>query len=316
MTRQLTPRGVQPGTPPTPARTRRTLHPWAWWVWAIGGMAVASFTRNALMLVLLAGAVTWVVVVRRSSAPWARSIRAYAWLALIVIGIRVVFQIVVGGIRYGRVLFTLPRIPLPAWFAGIELGGPVTLEGLVFTITDAGRLAVLLFCVGAANTLANPRRAFRSVPRHLHRIATAVVIALSVAPQLVESAQRVSRARRLRGTTSSRRHAVRSLVVPILEDSIERSMLLAESMESRGFGSTTRVTRYRPDPWRLEETITACCGLAAGLLAWWLQYTDPMLMSPPALPLAWPQLSPIIVAIAVLMAVPGIASPPPSKDDL
>lgn len=317
MTRQVTPRGAGPGgPPPPPVRRRRTLHPWAWWLWACGGMAVASFTRNALLLLLLAGAITWVVVIRRSAAPWARSIRAYAWLALIVIGIRVVFQILLGGIRYGTVLFTLPEISLPAWFAGIELGGPVTLEGIAFTVIDASRLAVLLFCVGAANTLANPRRAFRSLPRHFHRIATSVVIALSVAPQLVESVQRVSRARRLRGTTTSRRHAVRGLVVPVLEDSIERSMLLAQSMEARGFGSTSRVTRYRPDPWRLEETITACCGLAAGLLAWWLHSDDPMLMWPPALPLSWPQLSPVIVAIVVLMALPGIVSPPPSKDDL
>gem|GEM_PF-6439369 len=39
-------------------------------------------------------------------------------------------------------------------------------------------------------------------------------------------------------------------------------------------------------------------------------------MWPPALPLSWPQLSPVIVAIVVLMALPGIVSPPPSKDDL
>ncbi len=317
MTRQVIPRSTGEGTPPAPsARRRRTLHPWAWWVWAIGGMAVAGFTRNLIMLVLLMGAITLVVILRRTAAPWARSIRAYAWLALIVIGLRVIFQILVGGLRYGRVLFTLPQIPLPAWFAGIQLGGPVTVEGIVFTITDAGRLAVLLFCVGAANTLANPRRAFRTVPRHLHRIATSVVIALSVAPQLVESAQRVSRARRLRGATRSRRNVVRGLVVPVLEDSIERSMSLAWSMESRGFGRTGSVTRYRPDPWRWEETVTACCGVVAGVLSWWLYRSNPALMWPPALPLTWPQLDPLLLVIAALMAAPTLVAPPPSPDDL
>ena len=59
-------------------------------------------------------------------------------------------------------------------------------------------LAVMLLCLGAANSLANPKQALRSVPAALYEASVAVVIALSVAPQLVESTQRVRRARRLR----------------------------------------------------------------------------------------------------------------------
>lgn len=296
-------------------RLRRTLHPWAWWVWAIGGMVVASLTRNLLLLALVMAAVWFVTALRRTSASWARSIRAYAWLALVVIGIRVVLQVLVGGLRTGHVLFRLPTIPLPAWFAGIQLGGPVTAEALFFTVTDAGRLAILLFCVGAANTLANPRRAFRSVPRSLHRIATAVVIALSVAPQLVESAQRVTRAQRLRGAAASRRHALRSVVIPVLEDSVERSMSLAASMESRGFGRTGAVSRYRPDPWRLEETGVVVSGLVAAGVAAWMYHYRPDVIWPDTSVVAWPPLTPALVVIALLLAAPALISPPPSRED-
>ena len=94
-------------------------------------------------------------------------------------------------------LFTLPSYRAPDWLAGLHVGGPVTLDGLLYTLNDSLRLAGILVCVGAANALANPRRALKSVPPALHQVSTAIVIALSVAPQLIESGQRVRRARRL-----------------------------------------------------------------------------------------------------------------------
>ena len=169
-----------------------SLHPWAWWCWAIGiGLAVSG-TTNPLLLTLIATAMVAVVMLRRSSAPWARSVRAYLLLSVFVIGMRVFFQVLIGAGTGETVLFALPEIPLPEWAAGIRLGGPVTAEGLVYTIYDALRLAVMLLCIGAANALANPRQALRSVPAAL-RASVAVVIALSVAPQLIESAQRCAR---------------------------------------------------------------------------------------------------------------------------
>ncbi len=175
-----------------PGRPRRDLHPGAWWGWAVGAAVVASLTRNPLVLALVVAALSYVVVARRTDAAWARSARLYLLLAATIIGIRLVFQMLVGGLREGHVLFRLPRIDLPAWAAGIQIGGPVTAEGLWFTVCDAGRLAVLVWCVGAANTLANPRRLLRTLPHAAHRLATAVAIAVSSAPQLVESTQRVA----------------------------------------------------------------------------------------------------------------------------
>ena len=215
-----------------------TLHPWAWWCWAIGiGLAVSG-TTNPLLLALVATAMVAVVLLRRTAASWARSVRAYLILALVVIGIRVCFQIVIGGGWGETVLFTLPEIALPEWAAGIRLGGPVTAEALVYTVYDALRLAVMLLCVGAANSLANPRQALRSVPAALYEASVAVVIALSLAPQLIESLLRVRRARRLRGDRTTGLRALGAIAMPVLADAIERSIALAAGMESRGFGRT------------------------------------------------------------------------------
>ncbi|WP_022910713.1 CbiQ family ECF transporter T component [Aestuariimicrobium kwangyangense] len=225
------------------ARTEAPTHPWAWWVWALFAAGAVSVTTNPLLLVLVVAAVVAVVVARRSDAPWARSVSTYFMLALVIVAFRVVMQVVFGGQRTGFVLFSLPELPLPAWAAGIRLGGPVTLNSLLAALYDGLRLAAIIICVGAANALANPRRALRNVPAALHELSVAVVIALSVAPQLVESAHRVRRARRLRGGRVKGWRAVPALVVPILEDAVERSLTLATSMEARGYGRTRDLTR-------------------------------------------------------------------------
>ena len=167
-------------------------------------------------------------------------------MAFTVIIIRVFFQILMGGDGKGTVLFRLPEASLPNWAAGICLGGPVTAEGLAATGYDALRLAGMLACLGAANSLANPRRVLKSVPAALHDISVAVVIALSVFPQLIASAQRVRRARRLRGDTRKGIRALGAVLVPVLEDSVEMSMSLARGMESRGYGRTRDGRRVRP----------------------------------------------------------------------
>ena len=214
------------------------MHPLAWWGWAIGIAIAVNGTTNPLLLTMMALAMIIVVLLRRTESAWARSVRAYLALAAFVIAMRVFFQIVVGAPTGTTVLITLPEIPLPAWAAGIRLGGPVTAEALIATVYEASRLAVLLLAIGAANALANPRQALRSVPAALYEASVAVVVALSVAPQLIESGQRVRRARRLRGDTARGLAALGTIALSILGDAIDRSLSLAEGMEARGFART------------------------------------------------------------------------------
>jgi energy-coupling factor transport system permease protein len=166
-------------------------------------------------------------------------------MALTVVAIRVVFRAVFesGVTAHDHVLFTLPHIPTPSWYAGIQIGGPVSLEAVLSAALDGMRLAALLCCIGAANTLANPKRALRVLPGALYELGVAVTVALSVAPQLVESVQRVRRARRLRGGAGKGLRALRAIAIPVLHDALERSLRLAAGMDARGYGRTGRATR-------------------------------------------------------------------------
>lgn len=212
------------------------MHPGAWWAWALGLAVAASQTTNPLVLGLLLAVACLVVAARRGTSPWARAFRLYLYLGLAIVVLRVVLHVLVG-LKYGQtLLLDLPAVPMPSWAAGIQLFGPLHLESLVAAVSVALRLAVLVACIGAANALANPKRLLKAFPAALAEIGTAVVISVTAAPQLAESVQRVVRARRLRGDTAKGLRSVRQVALPVLQDTLDRSLLLASAMDSRGYG--------------------------------------------------------------------------------
>ncbi len=275
-------------------RPPRDLHPVAWWCWTIGLAVGASCTTNPFLLCLLVGVATVTVYACRGDQPWSRSFRLYLWLGLVVLGIRVLFRVLVGGNDAGHVLLTMPEIPLPGWAAGISVLGPFSREELLAAIYEGLRLATLLIAVGAANALANPKRLMKSLPPALYEIGTAMVVAITVIPQLADSARRVRAAQQLRGGEPGRFgrvRRVRRLLVPILEDAFERSLALAAGMDARGYGRAgTATARQRRSTGSLM--IIGLIGICVGVYAF-LDSTAPRV-------LAWPML-----AIGVVAALGG-----------
>ncbi|TYL52109.1 energy-coupling factor transporter transmembrane protein EcfT [Nocardioides sp. BGMRC 2183] len=265
-------------------RVPRELHPVAWWVWAIGLAVVASITTNPILLGLLLGVATLVVLTCRGDQPWSRSFRLYVWIGVLTIVIRIVFRVLLGGDVPGHLLFDLPSIPLPAWAAGISLFGPFTREELVAAFYEGLRLATVLICIGAANALANPKRLMKSLPPALYEIGTTMVVAITIVPQLVDSARRVRAAQQLRGAERGRLGRLRGLrriLVPVLEDAFERALALAAGMDARGYGRAGPATRNQR---RLTGALMlgGLCGICTGVYAV-LDQTAPRLLAGPML---------------------------------
>lgn len=273
----------------------RPLHPVAWWLWALGLTVAASRTTNPVLLTMVVGVVCWVVVARRSDAPWARAFRLYVIGGLLIVAIRVFFRVVFAGNEGDTVLVPLPTFALPKLAAGIHLFGDVTAESLLGGLYDGLRLATMVICLGAANALANPRRLLRSMPPALHEVSTAVVVALSVFPQLAESVVRVGRARRLRPVGhQSRMSGMRMVVVPVLEDALDRSLLLAASMDSRGYGRSG--ARSRLSTWVAAALMmSGLGGLCVGVYCL-LDATTPRLLATPLMALS------LVVGVAGIVA--------------
>ncbi|MDL5201313.1 energy-coupling factor transporter transmembrane component T [Streptomyces sp. ALI-76-A] len=256
------PRVSDPGPRRRPGAA--SLHPGAWWLWALSLGTAATRTTNPLLLGLLITVSAYVVAARRSTAPWARSYTAFARLALAVLLVRLLFAVVLGSPVPGtHVLVTLPELPLPDWAQGIRLGGRVTAEGLLFALYDGLRLAALLICVGAANALANPARLLKSLPGALYETGVAVVVALTFAPNLIADGRRLRAARRLRGRPDRGVRGLLHVGLPVLEGALERSVSLAAAMDARGYGRTADV----PAPVRRTTaalTLGGLLGVCAG----------------------------------------------------
>ncbi|MEU1126938.1 energy-coupling factor transporter transmembrane protein EcfT, partial [Streptomyces sp. NPDC005899] len=217
-----------------PAGTRSNALPaGAWWVWALGLATAASRTANPLLLGLLVAVAGYVVAARRTDAPWARSYGAFIKLGLFVVGVRLLFSVVLGSPIPGtHTLFELPGLPLPHWAQGIRVGGRVTAEQVVFALYDGAKLATLLICVGAANSLANPARLLKSLPGALYEAGVAVVVAMTFAPNMVADVVRLRTARRLRGRPTGGIGAVLQIGLPVIEGALERSVAVAASMDA------------------------------------------------------------------------------------
>ncbi len=220
----------------------RSLHPGAWWLWAIGLAAAASRTTNPVICLLLLAVAGFVVTARRSRAPWAYAYGAFLRLGLVIIAVRVVLQAVLSSQSQGiHVVVDLPEIPLPDWAAGLKLGGLITWEAVLVAFAQGLQLATIICCVGAANALASAQRLLRCVPGALYEVGVAAVVALTFAPQLVADAARVRSAHRLRGYDGRGLRGVHRTAMPVLEGALGRSVELAAAMDSRGYGRTTDV---------------------------------------------------------------------------
>lgn len=165
-------------------------------------------------------------------------LRTAAIVAAAFVATRVVYRIVFGGASGGGiVLLDLPRFPLGGPFAFVSLFGPITTGGLWNAAVSALPFAAVILAFGLINAVVDVQRLFMkgSVRGPLRSISRSLVIAWSTAPALAQAVRRMRRASALRGERSSG-----ALLVPVFEQTIERALALAASMEVRGFAAQPR----------------------------------------------------------------------------
>ena len=185
-------------------------------------------------------------------------------LAVCFVLLRVAYRVVFGGVGgSGAVLIDLPLLRLGGPFSHVTLLGPITAQGLGNAAVSALPVAAAILVFGLLNAVVDVSRLFaRGANRGpLRSVSRSLVIAWATFPALLESVRRVRIARRLRGERGAA-----ALLVPVFEQTIERALALAASMETRGLAAGLPPTgdRERPvtmtnvslsfnGPWRLED---------------------------------------------------------------
>jgi len=229
---------------------RKQLHPLTLWMSAILLAVGVVALDNAWIALAIVGAVAFLVYIRRDGSPWNRSFNLSLRIGATILAIRTVVGILIGVPIPGTILFRLPILDLPSWMPGIRIGGAVTLERLSSSLHEGVIIATMIALFGAATSLTSPHKLLRVTPSFIYEIGITLVIATSLFPQLAVSARRIRVAQKLRGIEKIR---IRSIALPLLEESLTRSLQLAAAMDARGYGVSRKRSRYRPQPWLMRD---------------------------------------------------------------
>lgn len=208
-----------------------TFHPVAWLAWLAAAALAALSTRNPLhlSLLLLAVTITYAALGRRSALAqsWGAFVRFGAVLWLLTIPFTALTS------HHGAIiLFRLPKNwPL--------IGGPITLEGVLYGVTGGLALITLLLIFATFNVAVDQARLLRMTPGFIYQAGVVAGIAVAFVPQMVAAWQAIREAQQVRGHRVRGARDMLPLIMPLLVTALERAMQLAESMEARGFGGQT-----------------------------------------------------------------------------
>jgi energy-coupling factor transporter transmembrane protein EcfT len=232
---------------------KKSLHPLTLWICATLLAIGVVVLDNALIALAIVGVVALLVYLRRDGSPWQRSFSLSLRIGATILAIRTVVGILIGVPIPGTRLFELPILNLPSWMPGIRIGGIVTLERLSSSLHEGVIIATMIALFGAATSLTSPHKLLRVTPPFIYEIGLTLVVATTLFPQLATSARRIRTAQKLRGLEKTRLH---SIAIPLLEESLSRSLQLAAAMDARGYGVSNKRSRYRPEQWRMRDTST------------------------------------------------------------
>jgi energy-coupling factor transport system permease protein len=190
---------------------------------------------------------------------------------------------------------------LPAAIPGI--GGPITLESMVFGVSAAVGIVAAALAVAPLMLLLDPTDLLDVMPVALHGVGTALAAALNLVPAVARSFRRVREAEALRGGRRRGPGALLAVIVPVALTTIESSITLAEAMEARAYGSGPRTHQGGNTLDWVDRAIIAGAAAAvmvvlaarvAGIQLDW--YPFPMV--------TLPGVNPVVAAACLLLSIP------------
>lgn len=214
-------------------------------IWIAGAAVPAVLTRNPWYLGLIGIAALLVQARARGRLPGRGWLGMIASLLIFPAAINLLLS------RVGDTV--LLRLPIPI------LGGPYTLEALLFGASAGVQIASLLQVMGVFGEVIRPPDILRRMPPGLYPAGLAASIGLTFAPEVRRSFAAIREASELRGYRPKGLRDLPSLVSPLIVLSLENALAVAEGMVARGWGHA------RPDGVRRWGAAAGWLSLGVGI---------------------------------------------------
>jgi energy-coupling factor transport system permease protein len=288
-------------------------HPVAWMLWALSASASILLTRNP-WYTLVVGAGALGVMWRLERRPPARGVfQLYLGMLLFPTMLNLVFS------RSGATVLLEFQVPL--------IGGPYTLEALLFGLSSGVQIASVLVVMLLFSQVVTAPDLLRRLPAGLYPAGVTASLGLTFFPQARRSFGELREAQAVRGYQWRGWRDLPQLVTPLVILSLESALALAEGLTVRGWSGRS-MTGGRRMALSLGWLLLACAIgvwalapgrlwlaellLAAGLLATWqgLRQPGPATRFRPDI---WRTKDSLMVGLAlaslVVMVLLGFAAP-------
>ena len=242
------------------------LHPLVWACWFVAALSVVFLTSNPLYAALVGLAALCQYAAHRPDdrrLDYVLVIGALFALATIPLNL-------ISGSSGATQLVELPTLTVPHWLGGVRFGGPVTAESLAYAASQAVRLSAVFVVVWAFNVSVDHFRLLKYAPAGLAQLGVILSVGILLVPSAIDSLATMQEARITRGHRGARPYgpagltALVALAIPLLRESLERSVQRAESLDARGFGRLALVRR----PYESLIAVGALAVAAGGAFAY------------------------------------------------
>ena len=246
------------------------LNPFCKLGWVTSVFVLALILNNPVYLLLLFLATLPLVIAARVGKEWASLMKFAFYLCLAIIIINALVS------SHGsHLLWQAPfRIPI--------IGTPtLTLEAILFGVGMSLRLLAIISAFAILTFTIHPDDLMLSMIKMKLPYKSVLVTSLTTRfiPTLIDDAERISDVQRSRGLELDRGNLyqrIRSrmaILIPLLSNSLDRTVQVAEAMESRAFGSGGKRTFYNEiklNKVDFQILIVSFFPLALGIFMWWL----------------------------------------------
>jgi len=221
------------------------------WVGSI--LVLALILNNPLFLLLLFLSTLPLVIAARVWREWLSFMKLAMYLCIAIIIINALVS------SHGaHVLVEAPfRIPV--------VGAPViTLEAVLYGVGMSLRLLAIISAFAILTFTVHPDDVMLAMMKMRLPYKSVLVTSLSTRfiPTLIDDVERITDVQRARGleldkgNLSNRIRSRAAVIIPLLSNSLDRAVQVAEAMESRAFGAGKKRTFYKGIGMSLVDTIT------------------------------------------------------------